>query len=34
MRAPGNIQRPQMKYVDSRMDELFRHLREAIDILE
>ena len=34
MRAPGDFQPPQMKCVDSRMGELFRHLRRAIDVLE
>jgi excisionase family DNA binding protein len=34
MGAPGNFQRPQMRHVDSRMGELFRHLRRAIDVLE
>jgi excisionase family DNA binding protein len=34
MRAPGDFQPPQMKCVDSRVGELFRHLRRAIDVLE
>jgi hypothetical protein len=34
MRAPGNFQRSQMRHIDSRMGELFRHLRRAIDALE
>jgi hypothetical protein len=34
MRAQGNLHRPQMKTIDSRMGELFRHLRRAIDVLE
>jgi excisionase family DNA binding protein len=32
--APGDFQRPQIRCVDSRMGELFRHLRLAIDVLE
>jgi hypothetical protein len=34
MTAQGDFQRLQMKHVDSRMGELFRHLRRAIDVLE
>jgi excisionase family DNA binding protein len=34
MKVPGNLQRSQMRYVDSRMGEFFRHLRRAIDVLE
>src|SRR6201987_3451456 len=34
MRVRGDFQRLQMKHVDSRMGELFRHLRRAVDVLE
>jgi excisionase family DNA binding protein len=34
MRGLGDFQRAQMKRTDPRIIELFRHLREAVDILE
>jgi hypothetical protein len=34
MRGSGNFQRTQMKRTDLRVNELFSHLRNAIDVLE